>query len=123
MSGILLASFGKAPSLQLSQTDSTPSGSDSDFAPCGSVTSNVNTVSVTSGGSGTYTYLWERTTSADGNAFNATNSTGAGTAWSAVRCDVDNDNTETWRCTVTDTVYGKSATIACTVTLSWADLT
>lgn len=122
MGGILLALNSVRPALTLSQTDSTPSGNDSDFAPCGAVTSNVNTVSVTGGGSGTYTYLWERTSSADGNPFNATASTSASTAWSATRCDADSDNTEGWKCTVTDTVFNKTATISCTVSLTWANL-
>lgn len=122
MSGILLAALAKPPDLVLSVSDSSPSGSDSDFAACGFVGTGTTTVSVVSGGTGSYTYSWAIVGSpATSGPFNPTNPTGATTAWSETVCDGDT-TTETWRCTVTDTGNGKQATIDVSVSLNWSNL-
>lgn len=110
--------------LTLSITDSTPSGSDSGFSPTGFVQSNSTTVSVTAGGTGSYTYSWAQTgTPADSGPYTATNPTGASTAFSDTVAAADVTKDEQWTCTVTDTGNSRQGTITCQVTLTWTDLT
>lgn len=89
--------------------------------PCSSVVgSGTNTTPI--GGTGPYTYLWEKQTTADGNAFSISSATAQNPSWSATRCDVDVDNTETWKVTVTD-ANGYTAETTISVTLRWTDTT
>lgn len=115
---------GGVEPLVLSISDSTPSGSASGANPTGLVTSNVTTVSVVSGGSGSYTYSWTINGSPSTNGpFQATAASAATTAFTDADVLFGGAQVENWICTVTDTGNGKVATIGCTVTLTWTDTT
>ena len=119
----LLPSRGTSPNLTLSVTDSTPSGSNSGFAVAGVVGSNVTAVSVTENGTGSYTYQWTQTgTPADDGPFSAASPNGSSTAWNKLCFDSSSQNTEQWRCTVTDTGNGLTGSIFVLVTLIWVNL-
>jgi hypothetical protein len=109
--------------LILSVDDATPSGSASGPSPTGFVTSAIATVSVVSGGSGSYTYSWAQGpggASASG-PFNPAAPTAAATSWSDTVTQFE--SAEDWTCTVTDTVTSKQATITVAVSLNWTDTT
>lgn len=109
--------------LAVSVTDSTPTGFDSGFSPFGGVTSNSTTVSVTANGTGSYTYQWAQTGDpATDGPFTCNNPTGPTTTWYAVCNDTSTQNSEQWRCTVTDTGNGLTGSVFVTVTLNWADI-
>jgi hypothetical protein len=94
-----------------------------DFAGCGVVNSAGENVNLSvSNGSGSYTYNWVRVSDAEGEDFSLN---GQGTAtpyWGATRCDNYSDNTEGWRCNVTDTVTGRTGSVTINVTLIWTNI-
>lgn len=111
-------------SLGLSITDSTPSGSNSGANPTGPVSSNTTTVSVVSGGSGSYTYAWTLISAPSTNGpFSPGSPTSATTGFSDTDVAATPAQVETWRCTVTDTGNGRTGSISATVTLNWTDTT
>ena len=124
MSGILLAATPRRADLVLSLSQNPSQGNSSNFNPCSpNNTTPTTTVSVTSGGSGTYTYSWEQIgTPATQGPYSISGATLATVFWSGVPCDGDAIQSETWRCTVTDTLWSKTGTIDATVTLTHTDL-
>ncbi len=77
---------------------------------------------VASGGKPPYSYAWTLNGgAADGGPFTPSAPSSDQTAWSDnQRCDPSTDDTESWRCTVTDDV-GRTASATVNVTLSWTD--
>ncbi len=75
-----------------------------------------------SNGSGSYTYNWVKTSDAEGVDFTINLPGTANPYWSGVRCDHYADNTEGWRCDVTDTVTGRTGSVSIQVTLIWTNL-
>lgn len=122
---IAVMSGGGPPSgLGLSITDPTPEGSGSGASETGFVTSNSTTVSVISGGTGSYTYAWTLFSGpADSGPYNAILPTAATTAWNDTVSDLDGNTSETWECLVTDTGNARTGTITCVVNLVWTDIT
>ena len=105
-----------------SASDPTPSGSDTDFALTGVVTSNVTTITPV-GGTAPYTYAWAQGPGgpADSGPYTATAPTGAATAFTQTVADADINSTEDWTCTVTDDdLFTTTVTVA--VTLTWTNL-
>jgi len=108
--------------LVLSITDSTPSGSDTGATASKLVTSNSTTVSVTAGGTGSYTYAWSNVDTWTNGPMTATTPTAASTTFSDTVADAVSPAIETWKCVVTDTGNGKTGIITCVVTLTYAQL-
>jgi hypothetical protein len=75
------------------------------------VTGNV-TVSIVSGGSGSYTYSWAVTGVSGMDTCSPTNSTSATTAFSCTGVQGVDSGAATGTCTVTDTGNSKVATIS-----------
>lgn len=124
MSGALMAATLVSGPIILSVDDATPSGVGSGPSPGGSVTSDVATVSIVSGGKAPFTYAWAQGPggAADDGPFTANSPSAAATDWTDGRLDSHVDNDEEWTCTVTDD-DGKTAEITVTVSLTWTDTT
>lgn len=84
---------------------------------CSSVTSlSTSPNVVVTGGSGSYTYSWARTSGASAcGAFTISNAAIANPTWTATVCGTT--CSETWQVTVTDTVGGATGTAGITVQL------
>lgn len=112
----------------LTVSASNVSGHTSNFSPCGSTSTgdgggNSSPNTQVSGGTGNYSYLWERTSpAADQGPWSPSSATLQNPFWSGVPCDNDITGTETWRITVTDTVTSDTATDSITVTLTHTNL-
>ena len=120
----ILMKAGPASPLVLSITDATPSGADSGAAASGYVSSNSTTVSVVSGGTGSYTFAWAITGSASSSGpYNCISPAAATTNWDDTVSDINPGDPEEWTCTVTDTGNDKVATIIADVSLDWTDIT
>jgi len=112
----------RSRSSQLTVSGSSVSDSGSGFAACGFVNAGGVGLNV-SGGSGSYTYLWEQVGSpATNGPYGINNSATANPIWSDTVCDGDSVAVESWRVTVTDTDTGDTGQLQITVTLIWADL-
>ena len=109
--------------LQASADDTTPSGSDDGFQVCSPSPISTNTVTITAqGGVPPYTYSWVQIGgAADGGPFGISNANSNVVSWNDVRCDNHVNNSEQWRCTVTDD-EGRDVTVTITATLIWANL-
>jgi hypothetical protein len=112
------------PTLTVSAPSSTVSHVDAGFASSGSVqslSSDVPTITVT-GATGTKTYLWTRVSgpSVQG-AFSVASSTSLTPRWAGYAVDGP-PSTETWRCTVTDSI-GVTGYKDFTISLGWSNLT
>ena len=124
--GVIAAMAGGRPApLVITIDDATLTGSDSGSAPSGSVTSNIGTVSIVSGGTGPYTYLWEIVgAAATSGHFTPNGQTTTASSFTDTVAMLDADTDETWKCTVTDTGNNnKTAEVQLTVTLTWTDTT
>jgi len=101
------------------------SAGESGFSVSGRVpaSGSVSAFMTVTGGVGPFTYAWTKLTSADGSAFVAGNTTSLNANWYGIRSDLNFDNTETWRLTVTDTGDGNNtATADISITLTWTNL-
>lgn len=103
-------------------TDATPSGSNSGPTGSGVVVSNSTTVSVTSGGTGTYSYSWYVTVQWASGPFtvNPDTTTNAVTFQDLIP-DGGAPVQETWRCSVYDVGNGKTGSTGAIVSLQWTD--
>lgn len=100
----------------LTVSASNVSRSITNFAACATVTTVATPGTAVSGGSGSYTYLWECTDQGGyGSNFTCSNTAAASPTWSASVCGVT--YIQTWRVTVTDTVTGATAQRSITVQL------
>ena len=92
------------------------------FAASGAVT-GTGTATTPSGGSGSYTYLWEHVSTSSGNTplIVGGDATQANPTWGSTVAD-GTPSVSVWQVTVTDTTYGVTATDTATVTLTWTNL-
>ena len=112
----------------LTVSASNVSGNTTDFNLCGTTVTgngggNGSPNTQVSGGSGNYSYLWERTSvAADSGPWSPNSTSTLNPSWSGVPCSNDTNNTETWRITVTDSVTTETAQTSISVTLTHTDL-
>ncbi len=84
---------------------------------------NTATTCTPSGGSSPYTFLWEKQTDADGDAFIIVSSTAQNAAWHGPnRPDGAADDIETWKVTVTDD-DSNTAEHTISIDFRWTDTT
>lgn len=107
--------------LAIDASPNTAYGGGSGFSPSGPVESELVST-ITSGGSGYYTYQWDHVSTSQGNTPTATHPTASTSRFTATVSD-GTDSISTWRVTVTDTTYGVTATDTVTVQLTWTNLT
>lgn len=119
---VLAAAVKPYDGLVVSITDATPSGSGSGPTGSGVVTSNITTVSVTSGGTGTYSYSWYSIVTWTNGPFALEPSkTANAVAFQDFVPDIGEPVTETWRCSVYDVGNGKTGSTGAIVSLQWTD--
>ena len=109
---------------ELEVTADNVSGSDSDFAACGVVSSSGDPPNtVVSNGSGSYTYSWEQIgTPAQNGPYSISSAVVANPFWTDTVCDIDIPSFEQWKLTVIDTVTEETASVTITVQLVWTNL-
>ena len=120
---IAVAGAGVPPTPTLSVSASNVSVALEGPSPTGRVpaTSGAATITTPLNGTGPYTFLWEKQTDADGDAFIISGVTDQNATWYGdPRLDSHVDNTETWRVTVTDNVLD-TASDTISVTLQWTN--
>lgn len=121
--GILQAVRGTGAGLQVTANNVTASGSG--FINCGNAGSTPIPATFVAGGSGNYSFLWERIgATAQFGPWVISNASVQNPTWSAPGpvCDSGSPDTETWKVSVTDNSTGQAGNFSITVTIVWANL-
>ena len=121
--GIIQAVRGYGVGLSVSGSNAVASGSG--FVGCGNAGSTNTPGTTVSGGSGNYSFLWERVGDpATRGPWVISNATVQNPSWRAPGpvCDGDANSVETWKLSVTDNSTGQLGSMQRTVTILWADL-
>jgi hypothetical protein len=122
--GIIQAVRGYGVGLSVSASSVSASGSG--FIGCGNAGSTNTPGTSVSGGSGNYSFLWERVgAAATRGPWIISSATVQNPSWHAPGpvCDGDSVISESWKVWVTDNSTGQIGSATISVTISWANLT